>query len=253
MYPKIYLAADNCFASKRWTTPDEWSDVLADLGLHYVECSADTELDPLFMGRDYMLDWVEDVRRAEARTGVHPCSLYSGHGTYATLGLDHTDARVRRNMCDNWFKPLIDVAAALGAQLGFFAHCFSESVIQDPARYREFTGYLEDGLTEINGYAEEKGCSRLAVEQMYSPNQVPWTICGAAELLKHVSDRSGRPFYFTEDVGHHQKKFIKPTAEDIRNGPDLPGDLPGLRGHCALLAPVHPQDGLTVDELLKKL
>lgn len=33
MYPKLYLAIDNCFASKRWTEPAEWADVIRDLGL----------------------------------------------------------------------------------------------------------------------------------------------------------------------------------------------------------------------------
>ena len=33
MYPKIYLAIDNCFASKRWTTPNQWAKVISDLGV----------------------------------------------------------------------------------------------------------------------------------------------------------------------------------------------------------------------------
>jgi len=31
-YPRIYLAIDNCFASKRWTTPAEWMDIAKEAG-----------------------------------------------------------------------------------------------------------------------------------------------------------------------------------------------------------------------------
>ena len=68
--PKIFLAVDNCFASKRWTEHDEWMDVIKRLGLYYVEASADTECDPLYMGADYMKRWVDKVNSASEKTGV---------------------------------------------------------------------------------------------------------------------------------------------------------------------------------------
>ena len=53
MDPIIYLGIDNCFASKRWARPSEWTRVIRDLGLRYVEASADTECDPLYMGAEF--------------------------------------------------------------------------------------------------------------------------------------------------------------------------------------------------------
>lgn len=87
--PKIYLGVDNCFASKRWTRPADWMDVIRDLGLFYVEASADTECDPLYMGGAYIAEWIRDVRKQQDRTGILVKNLYSGHGTYATLGMAH--------------------------------------------------------------------------------------------------------------------------------------------------------------------
>ena len=87
MYPRIYLAIDNCVFYKRWTRPDEWAEKIFHLGLRYIEASADTELDPLYMGKYYLRDWVESVRDAEQKYGVKGCNLYSGQGTYTTLGL----------------------------------------------------------------------------------------------------------------------------------------------------------------------
>jgi len=214
-YPKIHLAIDNCFASKRWTKPDEWASVIKDIGVDYVEASADTELDPLFMGEEYLKRWVDDVKQAEQRYGIKVANLYSGHGTYCTLGLTHTDANIRRRMIDYWFKPLIRTAAELDAGLGFFAHAFSEAVLEDRRVYAEYMELLNDGLSELSSYAKKTACGKLGIEQMYSPHQVPWRIEGTRELLREVKRRSGSDFYFTEDVGHHHVKFIMPNREKI--------------------------------------
>lgn len=217
MYPKIYLAIDNCFASKRWTQPDQWARVIAELGVRCVECSADTELDPLYMGPDYLRDWPGLAKAAQNDHGVKVCNLYSGHGTYSTLGLAHTDPRVRRHLMENWFKPLIRVAAEMEAGMGFFAHCFSVDTIMDAKKYVSLYDVLIDELAELNVYAAQVGCKYLAIEQMYSPNQIPWTMLGTNLMIREVSRRSKLPFYFTEDVGHHCKKYIKPTQQDIRD------------------------------------
>src|SRR5208337_321025 len=95
-FPRVYLAIDNCFASKRWTQPMEWMEFVQRAGLNHVEASADTEADPLSCGEEYMKDWTEEVARCEKSTGVKVVNLYSGHGTYTTLGLCHTDKRVRQ-------------------------------------------------------------------------------------------------------------------------------------------------------------
>ena len=81
MYPRIYLAIDNCFASKRWSTPADWMKVISDAGIYYVEASADNECDPLYSGTDFLKDWCSDVRAHSADTGVRIANLYSGHGT----------------------------------------------------------------------------------------------------------------------------------------------------------------------------
>ena len=67
VYPRIYLAIDNCVFYKRFSTPDDWARVIADLGLRYIEASADNELDPLYMGRDYLPGWIKAVKSAESK------------------------------------------------------------------------------------------------------------------------------------------------------------------------------------------
>ncbi|MBR4881007.1 MAG: hypothetical protein IKU19_03685, partial [Clostridia bacterium] len=200
--PKIYLAIDNCFGSKRWTEPREWMDTIKALGVYYVEASADTECDPLYMGDEYMKNWVDKVDKASAETGVKVANLYSGHGTYATLGLAHTDRGVRKRFLNDWLKPMVSQAKSVNAGLGFFCHAFSDSVLQDADRYAEFKENLINDLADLAAYAKSIDCGPVGVEQMYSPHQIPWTVDGAYELMSEVYKRSGAPFYITIDVGH---------------------------------------------------
>ncbi len=216
--PKLYFAIDNCFASKRWTQPKDWMDVIRKLGIRYVEASADTECDPLYMGGAYIADWIREVRTQSERTGIVVKNLYSGHGTYATLGLAHTDSRVRKRFLQQWMEAQADTAKALEAGLGFFAHGFDDSILQDAEAYEDKLEELYDLLAELAAYGRKIGIGYIGLEQMYSPHQPPWTVEGTKELLRQVYKRSGVPFYITNDVGHMngQQYFQKPTGKYIR-------------------------------------
>lgn len=191
--------------------------VVQSLGLQLVEASADTECDPLYMGPDYMRDWIEDVKRNSEHFGVRVVNLYSGHGTYSTLGLAHTDRRVRERFREQWVKAQVDVAAALGAGLGFFAHAINDGALQRPAEYGEAIATLEGDLAEVARYARNRELPAISLEQMYSPHQPPWTIDGATSLLQRVFALGKAPLYLTIDLGHMngQQYFQRPSEEMI--------------------------------------
>jgi sugar phosphate isomerase/epimerase len=211
-YPRLYLAVDNCFAYRRWTAPADWAAAVKDLGLAIVEASADTECDPLYTTPAYLADWVAEVQRVRAETGVRVANLYSGHGTYATTGLAHTDPRIRDRILNDWLKVMARVAAGLGAGLGFACHAFAEPVMQDPAAYAAAAEDLYARLAELAAYAAACGVPAIGLEQMYTPHMIPWTLAGATHLLAEVYRRSGQPFYLTIDTGHMhgQRKFLRP-------------------------------------------
>lgn len=218
MYPKIYLAMDNCVFYKRWTKPSEFARKMRELGISYIEASADTELDPLYMGADYLADWIDAVREAEAKYGVKVCNLYSGHGTYSTLGLAHTDERVREHMLRDWFFPMLETAGKLSCGMGFFAHAFSHETLQSAEEYARYVEILTENLARVNEYAGSVGCGKLGIEQMYTPHQYPWRLKDTRDLMRAVTQRSGRDFYFTEDTGHHHTKFMKPNLAELVRG-----------------------------------
>jgi hypothetical protein len=167
------------------------------------------------MGPEYLARWVEAVRKAQQAAGIRVANLYSGHSTYTTLGLTHTDEGVRRRLIEHWFKPMIGMAGMLDAGFGFFAHAFPHETLQNAALYQGAVETLTRGLIELNQYALSQGCGKMGIEQMYSPHQYPWTISGTRELIRRVTQESGNSFYFTEDLGHHRSVFQKPDASRL--------------------------------------
>lgn len=217
MDPRIYLAIDNCFASKRWVRPSEWLRIIDEIGLKYIEASADTECDPMYMAADFTQDWIRDVGTECAKRNMHIANVYSGHGTYATCGLTHYDPRVVRHFLDHWIKPQMRTALALGANFGFFAHGIENLALQSADMTACAVDRLYNALAEIARYAAEIGLSYAGIEQMYSPHQPPWTLDGAGTLLREVYRRAGTPFYLTLDTGHMngQRRFLRPDGETL--------------------------------------
>jgi sugar phosphate isomerase/epimerase len=215
--PRIHLVIDNCFASKRWTKPREWLSIARELSLAYVEASADTECDPLYTDPEYLEEWIREVQSACEETDVTVVNLYSGHGTYTSLGLGSPDPRNQVLIRDQWLKVMTGNASRLGAGLGFFCHAFDHQTLQDPLRFQRAEEMLVGHLAELAGYARSCGLKTIGVEQMYSPHQIPWTINGARWLLRAVHAQGGAPFYLTIDTGHQvgQRKFLRPTRSRL--------------------------------------
>jgi sugar phosphate isomerase/epimerase len=215
MYPRVYLALDNCFATKRWTNPGEWMSIARSIDIYYIEASADNECDPLYSTAEYIKKWLDEIGEAHARTGVRVANLYSGHGTYSTLGLTHPDQSVRDNIKNRWLKPMIDLAAELNAGMGFYTHAFNQDTLNNKEKYRAHYQSLVADLSDLSVYSRGTSAKALGVEQMYTPHQIPWTIEGTKELLKDIYDFSKTPFYTTIDVGHQsgQERFKTPDEK----------------------------------------
>lgn len=216
--PKIYLAIDNCFASKRWSTPKQWLEFIKDCGVNYIEASADNELDPLYMGTDYCERWAKEVNALCKEYDMKIANCYSGHGTYATLGMGHYDDEVADRITNNWVKEQLHNAKNVDAGLGFFCHAFSVEDINNKETYAKKYNDLINRLSSVAKEAKEIGSKPVGLEQMYSPNQVPWTIEQTKEMIKEIYKRADHPMYITIDTGHQvgQNSFLRPDNEKIK-------------------------------------
>lgn len=215
---KISLAIDNCFAMKRWTRPREWMDLVRAWDLHCVEASADNEIDPLYSTPEHFAAWRDEVLGAAQTTGVRVVNLYSGHGTYCTLGLAHGDATVREHIKRDWLKPMLRQAAQLGAGLGCYVHAFSESVLQTPEHYDKTYRTLVRDVQELAADKATLAMGPFGIEQMYSPHQIPWTLDGTQQFLQDVNAGAAAPVYITLDTGHQsgQWRFLPTEAAALR-------------------------------------
>ena len=112
--------------------------------------------------------------------------MYSGHGTYATLGLAHTSERIRDHIQNDWLKRMVDISSSLNAGLGFYCHAFNHKTLQDKDVYGEAYNDLIQRLAVISSYANQANLKAISVEQMYTPHQIPWTVKGAVEMMKGI-------------------------------------------------------------------
>jgi hypothetical protein len=160
-----------------------------------------------------------EVKIQSTNNNVRVVNLYSGHGSYATLGLAHWDKRIRDRFQFEWLYRMIDLASDFKAGLGFFCHAFGQKVLQDITLYEQKLDDLYRRLAELAEYSKKKNICSLAIEQMYTPHQVPWTIQGSIDLLRRVYKVSGSPIYLTIDTGHQsgQIKYLKPGNVQLEN------------------------------------
>lgn len=213
--PRIYLGIDNCFAIKRWTEPEEWGRVVKDLGLKYVEAVPDLECEPMLTPDDYRKDWIDKANAMRDKLGVQIVMFYSNDSTYDSIGFSHPDARVRNYFVDQWFGRFTDLAAAVGADMGYYVQATPENLLYKKNGRTEAYENAKQCMVDVNKMAKGKGIRNVVLEQMYTPHQPPFSINGMEELMKEITKRSEYPFYFTEDVGHHCPLYIRPTRGNV--------------------------------------
>lgn len=214
--PRIHLGIDNCFAIKRWTTPMAWGKAIKDMGLQYVEAVPDLECEPLLTPTDYRKDWVEEVKRMQEELGIRVVMFYSNDSTYDSIGFSHPDRRIRDHFVEKWFGNFIEMAAALSADIGYYVQATPENMLYSRKDRKLAKEYAFECMVRVNRMAKSAGIQHVALEQMYTPHQPPFTITGMRKLIRDVSKESGMPFYLTEDVGHHCPFYMRPTEEQLR-------------------------------------
>ena len=214
--PRIHIGIDNCFAIKRWTAPEDWARVVADLGMRYVEAVPDLECEPLLTPDDYRREWIDRVNKVRDRTGVQVVMFYSNDSTYDTIGFSHPDERVRRYFVEEWFGKFIDLAAGVGSDIGFYVQATDETALATREGREEAFARARGCMEDVCRMAAQAGIAHTAIEQMYTPHQPPFSIDGMEKLIRDVTAASGVPFYFTEDVGHHCPKYFMPDENVLK-------------------------------------
>ncbi len=216
-YPRIHLSVDTCFAIKRWVKPKDWMKAVKAIGnIKNIEASTDNEIDPLFTTASYRSRWTEEVKKFEKELGLKVVSFFSGYATYRTTGLAHWDGSNRNKLVSGYFKPVVDIAEKLGAQVGNTLGAFPSPILEDPRLFRKAEHTVVNALISMTKYAAGKGVS-FCYEQMYTPRLGFWTIDACMNYMETVYEACSYPMYITIDTAHQigQRYYKKPTDADI--------------------------------------
>jgi len=195
---RVTLGINNCFAVKRWPSPDEWSAIVRDeLGLEVVQHC----LDLTDLSGDVDIDAEAGaIGTACADAGLRIHSVFTGLVAYsANLMLASEDAERTRGF-ELWSRAIM-LAARLGAvSAGGHTGSLSRADADDAERRALRWSELRVRLAELSGFASQVGLRALLVENMACDRE-PSRIAEIESLLTH-GDGGHAPVTLCLDVGH---------------------------------------------------
>ncbi|MGE5602612.1 MAG: sugar phosphate isomerase/epimerase family protein [Nitrososphaerales archaeon] len=209
------LGVDLCFAAKRWPQPESWTAIVRDeLQLRCVEFDSDL-LDPFCIPEDLRLCLAAETRRQVEDAGLYVHSYFSGLIPHALNLLGHPDERLR-DLGIAWAEGAIRTAAAMGArgtgQHGLTTIAAPDCLVAEP--YNRHVDRLVRGFQHLSFYAQEFGLDFVILEQMYTPNEPPYTIAQTQDILGRINQRAGVPVKLALDLGHAASPHYPHAAED---------------------------------------
>jgi len=208
---QTYLGINTGFAINRFPMPEDWTSVVADLGLRYAQFTADL-LNP-FLPAAFIESEIETIRALCERREIQIHSVFTSAFTRVNHLL-HPDNRVR-DIWQTWLCKLFEMGAAMGAQAGG-SHfgILSVSDNADPTRRRE---RIREGIRrwqEIAARMAPGGLRYLTFEPMSVFREVAPTITETRKLLDALRKDSRRPFHLCLDVDHGWAQSPDPRDAD---------------------------------------
>ena len=210
---KVMLGIDLCFARKRWTEPKDWAKLVRDeLGLKYVEFCSDL-LDPILVSKEGRRRVAGKIRKEFARKKLSLVCYYTGLSPHCFNYLSHPDPVLRQDGM-KWCIEALSVSSEIGAPGlgGHFDH-IPYREWSDAKRYRKNIANLILSFRTLSHFARHKRQKFILWEQMYTPNEVPYTIRQTEEILEKVNQGARVPVYVTVDVGMHVARITGTTKK----------------------------------------
>lgn len=209
------LGVDLCFAAKRWPQPESWTAIVRDeLALRCIEFDSDF-LDPFCVPEDLRICLAAETRQRVEDAGLYVHSYFSGLIPHALNLLGHPDERLRKLGID-WGEGAIRTAAAMGAR-GTGQHALTTISSPDclvTERYQMHVETLVRSFQHLSFYAQDYGLDFVVVEQMYTPNEPPYTIAQTRDILARINENAGVPVKLALDLGHASSPHYPHSAQD---------------------------------------
>lgn len=196
--PAVTYGTNTCFAVKRWPEAEEWTRIVNDLGIEYVQFSLDLA-DPGLSGSGEIY---KEMRGAAERRGIDIPSAFTGFVGYAQSLLGHPDASLR-DAAEEWYRSGISAAATLGARaMGGHIGAMSVREFEDAQKRETAVRRIKDAVLRLSEHAEREGLEVLLWEIMPVAREYPATFDEVDELLEEFEGRSAVPVRLCLDTGH---------------------------------------------------
>jgi D-erythrulose 1-phosphate 3-epimerase len=196
--PAVIFGINTCFAVKRWPEAEDWTAIVADLGLENVQFSFDL-LDPL---ADDSLTRFDRVRSHCEQREISVSSASTGFVAYAQNFLGHPDEATRVR-AERWYEAAISGGARLGARaLGGHIAAMSARDFADSGRRERSIRRTKEAVLRLSELAAREGLECLLWEVMPVAREYPARIDDAEELMSEWVDRASVPVRLCLDVGH---------------------------------------------------
>ncbi|HHY99080.1 MAG TPA: sugar phosphate isomerase/epimerase [Firmicutes bacterium] len=199
---KLHLGVNLCWARKRWPEPDEWMRLTREkLGLKYVEYCSDM-LDPFFTSEPGRSLAALEIKQKAKEYGIVVFDYYTGLAPHCMNLLSHPDLGARSDAL-RWCEEIIMLASKMGASgIGGHFDTIPDRIWRDPDLRELYKSNLIAAFQYLSRVAKLQGLNFILWEQMYTPNEIPYTLDEAQEVYERANEGADVPIYLTVDVGH---------------------------------------------------
>lgn len=197
--PRLHLGINTCFAVKRWPEPEQWLNIVKELGLDYCQFSLDL-VDPL-LETNATDAYAEETRKLADALGITIHSTFTGLAAYSWSQLLHPQEAMR-DAATRWYERAIDFTALLGAAgTGGHLGAFSVRDMEQAQRKEQLLGEMETRLSALARYAQQQGLQFLLFENMAVEREWGHTIEQAQALCASQAGEKV-PLVLCLDLGH---------------------------------------------------
>lgn len=208
----VKLGINTGFALNRYTAPEQWIPLVAEMfGLRVVQFTADLLNPSLPAG--IVADQLAKTQTLLKQYDVRVEHTFTSAFTRVNH-LSHPDPQIRAYWVE-WFKRFVDISVALGAEsMGSHFGILTVPDLVDPAgRAQRFQQNIE-GWHAIADYAAQKGLAYLTWEPMSLPREYGETLDETERIHTAVNDGSPLPFKLCLDVDHGDVSSPNPDDTD---------------------------------------
>ena|SRR3989344_8571542 len=206
---KVKLGINTGFAVNRFPEPEQWSKIVGELGLHYVQFTADM-LNPS-LPDDIVDDQISRINTCSKQNGFRIETTFTGAFTRVNH-LSHPYELVRKYWI-SWFKRYADISKRLNAD-SMGSHFGILSVNDLQSRKEEMLKITIEGWKEISFYAKAIGLKYMTWEPMSIPREYGETIEEARRIHQLVNKYTAIPMKMCLDVDHGDVSSIDPKNTD---------------------------------------